>query len=225
VTALQRLYGERVFNLPPLPYSRAEVQGIAGLFSDEEASVLVGEAASEEAVKAYPLDDYRIIHFACHGILDENHPFRSALVLSLIAGQGNDGLLQMREISELTTDADLVVLSACRSARGLLEDAEGPMGLARSFFSAGARSVLASLWSVNDRAAVFFMQEFYKDYLSGHSAREALRTAKMKMLKTAWKHPFYWAGFVLVGDPEAGPPQLTGKSGRSPVMDSKPRQR
>jgi len=225
VTALQRLYGERVFDLPPLPHSRAEVQGIAGLFSDEEASVLVGEGASEEAVKACPLDDYRIIHFACHGILDENHPFRSALVLSLIAGQGNDGLLQMREISELTTDADLVVLSACRSARGLLEDAEGPMGLARSFFSAGARSVLASLWSVNDRAAVFFMQEFYKDYLSGHSAREALRTAKMKMLKTAWKHPFYWAGFVLVGDPETGPPQLTGKSGRSLVMDSEPRQR
>jgi CHAT domain-containing protein len=153
-------------------------------------------------MKTLQLQDYRIIHIACHGLLDEDRPLRSALVLSLDSGQANDGFLEMREIYGLSTSADLIVLSACRTARGLLEHAEGPMGISRSFFFTGARSVLASLWTINDKPAVFFMREFYRSYLAGHTAKEALRLAKRMLIRSSWSHPYYWASFVLIGDPE-----------------------
>jgi CHAT domain-containing protein/Flp pilus assembly protein TadD len=197
-----KLYKAQGFHFTPLPHSQREVQDIAKLFSKEEVQILIGEAASEDTVKKLSLEDFRIIHFACHGFLDEARPFRSALVLSLRDGQENDGFLQMREIYGLRTRADLVVLSACQTAQGILENAEGPMGLARSFFFAGARSVMASLWPINDQATVFFMHEFYRNLLSGFAADEALRLAKMKMLRTSWRHPFYWASFLLSGDTE-----------------------
>jgi CHAT domain-containing protein len=149
------------------------------------------------------LNDYRIIHFACHGFLDERSPFRSALVLSDADAAGDDGLLQMREIYGLNLSADLVVLSACQTAAGRLERSEGPMGLARPFFFAGARSVIASLWPVNDQSTVAFMHDFYRSLAAGLPAGEALRDAKTRMLKSPWAHPFYWASFMLQGDPSA----------------------
>jgi CHAT domain-containing protein/Tfp pilus assembly protein PilF len=195
-------YGDKDIDFPSLPFSREEVREIAKMFPEEKVKVLVGQAASEDAVKALPLEEFRIIHLACHGLLDESHPFRSALVLSLMGERENDGFLQMREIYGLTTRADLVVLSACQTARGLLEHAEGPMGLARPFFFTGARSVVASLWTVNDKAAVLFMREFYRQFLTGKTAGDALRLAKIKFLKSARDQPFYWASFVLIGDSE-----------------------
>jgi CHAT domain-containing protein len=201
--ALRRFGSGQAFDFRPLPYSRQEVREIARLFPKEKVDVLVGEAASEDAFKALPLQDYRIIHLACHGLLDEDHPLRSALVLSVARGHGNDGFLEMREIYGLFTAADLIVLSACRTARGLLERAEGPMGIARSFFFAGARSVLASLWPINDKPAVVFMREFYGNLLAGRTAKEALRLAKLTLLRSPWSHPYYWASFVLIGDPGA----------------------
>jgi CHAT domain-containing protein len=209
--AFRRLWSGQAFDFPPLPYSQQEVREVARLFSNEKVEVFVGEAASEDIVKALPLKDYRIIHFACHGLLDENHPLRSALVLSLGGEPANDGFLEMREIYGLVTAADLIVLSACRTARGFLDHAEGPMGIARSFFFTGARSVLASLWSVNDRPAVVFMREFYGNLLSGRTAKEALRLAKLTLLQSSWSHPYYWASFILIGDPGAG---LSGPSGK-----------
>jgi len=197
-----QFFGDRNIDFPSLPFSREEVREVAKMFPKEKVQVLVGQAASEDAVKALPLEEFRIIHFACHGLLDESHPFRSALVLSLKDERENDGFLQMREIYGLTTKADLVVLSACQTARGLLEYAEGPMGLARPFFFAGARSVIASLWTVNDQAAVLFMREFYRQLLAGNAAGDALRIAKIMLLKTARGQPFYWASFVLIGDAE-----------------------
>jgi len=162
----------------------------------------VGRAASEDALKALPLEEFRVIHLACHGLLDESHPFRSALVLSLSDERENDGFLQMREVYGLTTKADLIVLSACQTARGLIEQAEGPMGMARPFFFAGARSVVASLWTVNDKGAVLFMKEFYRQLLAGRAVGDALRLTKIKFLQTARGQPFYWASFVLIGDSE-----------------------
>jgi hypothetical protein len=187
----------------PLPFSRKEVLDIAGLFPAHSADVLAGQEANETRIKRTALGDYRMIHFACHGSVDERYPSRSALALSAEETSENDGLLQMREIYGLTMNADMVVLSACQTARGNLEKSEGSMGLARPFFFAGARSVIASLWQVHDKATVVFMHELYKNLIAGRSAGEALRSAKIRMLKSSWKHPFYWASFMLQGDSSA----------------------
>ena len=198
---LNQLYNEQRFRFSPLPFSKREVLEIGKLFARSERTILVGEEASEEAVKKLPLVEYRLIHFACHGFLDERNPFRSALVLSLKAQQEEDGYLQMREIYGLTMNADLVVLSACQTGNGPLERAEGPMWLARPFFYAGARSVLVSLWSINDKSTAIFMKEFYRNLVEGCDAGRALQLAKIRMLNSAWSHPFYWASFILIGDP------------------------
>jgi CHAT domain-containing protein len=165
--------------------------------------VLVGAAADESAIKKLPLKEYRIIHFACHGILDQRYPFRSALILSSTDKALDDGYLQTREIYGLAMNADLVVLSACQSSRGVLEGSEGPMTLARPFFFAGARSVIGSLWPINDKATVVLMNVFYRSLIGGSSTGEALRRAKNQMLATRWAHPYFWAGFMLEGNPSA----------------------
>jgi CHAT domain-containing protein len=199
--ALRKSYSEQGFKFPPLPYSKREVVDIAKLFPKDKIQVLAGEAANEGTIKAIALKDFRLIHFACHGVLDEKYPLRSALVLSAGERQEDDGFLQMREIYGLVMNADLVVLSACQTGKGVLEKAEGPMGLARPFFFAGARSVIASLWPINDKATMAFMLEFYKHLVRGLPIGESLRKAKIKMIKSSWSHPFFWAGFVLQGDP------------------------
>jgi CHAT domain-containing protein len=196
-----RLFGEHGIGFPKLPFSKEEALEIGKLFKKSERTILVGENASEEAIKTLPMIEYRLIHFACHGYLDERVPFRSALVLSMYAQQKDDGYLQVREICNLTLSADLVVLSACHAGNGIMEWGEGPMGLARPFFYAGARSVLASLWSINDKTSVFFMKEFYRNIICGYSVGKALQLTKIKMIHSAWGNPFYWACFILNGDP------------------------
>jgi CHAT domain-containing protein/Tfp pilus assembly protein PilF len=184
-----------------LPFSEREVVGIAKLYPPGRVDVLVGAAADESAIKKLPLKEYRIIHFACHGILDQRYPFRSALILSSTDKAVDDGYLQTREIYGLAMNADLVVLSACQSSRGVLEGSEGPMTLARPFFFAGARSVIGSLWPINDKATVVLMNVFYRSLIGGSSTGEALRHAKNQMLATRWAHPYFWAGFMLEGNP------------------------
>lgn len=197
----QAVLAQEGIRLSPLPFSRKEVLDIARLFPSHSVDVLAGEDANESRIKDMILRDYQMIHFACHGSVNEQYPSRSALVLSPEEATENDGLLQVREIYGLTMDADLVVLSACQTARGALEREEGSMGLARSFFFAGARSVIASLWQVNDKTTVVFMRELYRRLIEGRSGSEALRSAKIKMLKSSRRHPFYWASFMLQGDP------------------------
>ncbi|MBN2257654.1 MAG: CHAT domain-containing protein [Anaerolineaceae bacterium] len=186
--------------LSGLPYSKKEVRNIVGLLSHHEVDVLTGEAANEGTIKNWPLKDYKIIHFACHGFVNKRYPLRSALALSTNDSPEEDGLLQMREICGLTIRADLVVLSACRTAIGRLERSESPMALARSFFTAGARSVMSSLWAINDRSTSLFMREFYKHLVRGSTASDAMRIAKIKFLKSRWTHPYFWSGYQLHGD-------------------------
>ena len=194
--------------LAPLPFSKKEVRDIAGLFSAGAVDVLTGEAADESSVKRLPLKDYRIIHFACHGLIDARYPLRSALALSRAEASEDDGFLQMREIYGLSMNAELVVLSACQTGNGFLAGSEGLLAVARPFFFAGARSVIASQWTLNDQTSVVFMGEFYKGLIGGRSATEALRDAKKKMIGSKWAHPFYWATFRLQGDPSiAGMPR------------------
>lgn len=201
-------------SLPSLPFSKEEVLKIARHFPVRQSDLFLGKQANETTIKNLPIHDYRIIHFACHGILDNQLPFRSALALSQEAGKEEDGFLQVREIYNLKMNADLVVLSACQTGDGVLERAEGLVGLTRSFFCAGARSVLSTIWSINDRTTALFMERFYACLARGQDKSSALREAKLAMLKSPHSHPYYWAGFILNGDP--APIRFDDESSRRP---------
>jgi CHAT domain-containing protein len=194
---------QRGWTLLPLPSSRKEVEAIASLYP--QGHTYLGREATEERAKSLGTDA-RLIHFACHGLLDERFPLSSALALTLpehpIEGQEN-GLLQAWEIFEsMRLDADLVTLSACDTALGKEMGGEGLVGLTRAFQYAGARSVLASLWGVADDSTARFMERFYGYLRGGKSKDEALRAAQIDQIreKSGSSHPFYWAAFELSGD-------------------------
>jgi CHAT domain-containing protein/Tfp pilus assembly protein PilF len=188
------------FVFPRLKFSGAEVQTIAALFPAKRVDVFVREQASERTLKSLNLDDYRIIHIAAHGLINDQNPIRSAVVLAQDPDSPEDGFLQMREIYNLRMRADLVVLSACQSGRGQLVRGEGLEGLSRAFFYAGASAVMMSLWEVDDRAGAQLMEQFYGSLRKGAPIAEALRKAKLEMIlgKEAG-HPYYWGGMVVVG--------------------------
>jgi CHAT domain-containing protein len=176
---------------------------IAALYP--HARAFLGAEATEEQVKALA-PRARLLHFACHGILDRRFPLNSALALSLpdhpAPGRDN-GLLQAWEIFDsLRLDADLVTLSACDSGLGQEIGSEGMMGLSRAFQYAGARSVLASLWSVADDSTADLMRRFYGYLRRGESKDEALRKAQVDLIHgpEATSHPYHWAAFELTGD-------------------------
>ena len=188
--------------LKPLPYSRKEVEGIAALYP--QARVYLGLEATEEKAKSLKPDS-RLVHFACHGLLDERFPLNSALALTLPEQQGEDqdnGLLQAWEIFEnVRLDADLVTLSACDTALGKEMGGEGLVGLTRAFQYAGARSVLASLWGVSDRSTADLMKRFYGYLKAGRSKDEALHAAQVDLIRNkSFAHPYHWAAFQLTGD-------------------------
>jgi CHAT domain-containing protein/Tfp pilus assembly protein PilF len=193
----------RGLSLEPLPASRQEVEAIKSLFP--KALTFLGAEATEEKAKA-TAPQARLLHFACHGFLDERIPLNSGLALSIpehpAPGQDN-GLLQAWEIFEqMRLDADLVTLSACDSGRGQEMGGEGLIGLTRAFQYAGARSVLASLWSVADDSTADLMRRFYTYLKQGKSKDEALRLAQVDLIRgpEATSHPYHWAAFQLSGD-------------------------
>jgi len=194
------IYQSKGFELTPLPYSRTEIKKISKFFAKKNRRIFLEEEARESVLKKEKLDDVLVLHFACHGFLDEEVPLRSALVLSSEEDSDEDGFFQVREIYTLPLNAELVVLSACQTARGMLEKGEGVLGLPRSFFYSGARTVVSSLWNVPDKSTAYFMEYFYEFLYQGKSKGEALRLAKIKMLKK-FSHPHYWAAFVLNGEP------------------------
>jgi len=178
------------------------VKAVSGLFPG--ARILLGRDATEEAIKSLA-PQARRLHFACHGLLDERFPLNSALAFSIPdhVEEGHDnGLLQAWEIFEdLRLDADLVTLSACDSGLGKEMGGEGLVGLVRAFQFAGARSVLASLWSVSDVSTADLMKRFYGYLREGRSKDEALRAAQTDLIRSRdFAHPYYWAAFQLTGD-------------------------
>jgi CHAT domain-containing protein/tetratricopeptide (TPR) repeat protein len=192
----------RGLTLRPLPASAREVRSIAALYP--RAQVYLGLEATEERAKSIGPES-RLVHFACHGLLDERFPLNSALALSPPGpAEGRDnGLLQAWEIFEsVRLDADLVTLSACDTALGREMGGEGLVGLTRAFQFAGARSVLASLWGVADLSTARFMASFYGHLRGGKPKDEALRAAQIDQIraKTGLSHPFHWAAFQLTGD-------------------------
>jgi CHAT domain-containing protein/Tfp pilus assembly protein PilF len=188
------------FDFSPLKYSSDEVNQISRLIKKKMRDVYTEKDAKEEKIKSLPLKDYKIIHFATHGFIDEQVPLRSSLLLTLDEDPTEDGFFQAREIYSTDLTAKLVVLSACQTGRGKLERGEGVMGLSRAFLYAGAESVVASLWSINDKATSVFMKHFYEGLSQGMSKEESLQSAKLEMIGSQYKHPFYWAPFVLNGD-------------------------
>lgn len=197
---LKDMYLDVGFNFFPIPYSEREVLKISRYFPKEKVDVYLNHNAKEEIIKKTSLTDYKIIHFACHGFLDEKYPIRSALILSLEKDSVEDGFLQVREIYSLKLNADLVVLSACQTGKGRLERGEGILGFPRIFFYVGAKSIVLSLWRINDKSTSLFMDIFYYYLTKGYDKAQALRLAKLKMMKTKYCHPYYWAAFILNGE-------------------------
>jgi CHAT domain-containing protein len=187
-------------NLKPLLFARQEVLQAAGL-AGQGAVTLTGAEASESALKAQSLGDFRILHFAAHGLGNITEPDRAALVLAP-GSLTEDGLWQAREIRQSRIAADVVTLSACDTATGRLQGEEGVMNLARMFLVAGAKSVLATLWSVDDRSTATLMSRFYKHLGAGRPVAEALRHAQLDFLKEFgdYTHPYFWGGFSVIGD-------------------------
>ncbi len=199
---LMNSYAERGFDFTRLPNTRHEVLAISELYARDQSQIYFGAEAREETVKSAKLDQYRIIHFAAHALIDDKVPSRSGIVLSLNEDPTEDGVLQMSEIMRLRLNAELVTLSACSTGLGKLYDGEGIVGLTRAFLYAGADSVVVSLWNVSDAATAELMKTFYRNLNRGKSRDEALRQAKLAMIKSRhreWRHPYFWAPFVLVG--------------------------
>ncbi len=201
---IREIFEKEGGRMTPLRKSAAEIKKIARLFPPGKADLFVKDKASEKTVKTLPLTNYETIHFACHGYQDDRIPFRSGLFLSTTGEKSEDGYLRADEIARLRLEAEMVVLSACRSGVGYLEKGEGPMGLPRALFLAGARSVISSLWQVGDRASAEFMLDFYQNLSRKMNKTQALRAAKLKMLGSPYAHPFYWASFILYGEPFSG---------------------
>ena len=199
-------YRDKHFGLRPLEFAAGEIKAIAGLIDPAFRRTVTRAEATEARIKRLSLADFRVLHFATHSLLDEQVAAHSALVLTRDRDQGEDGFLQAREIYELPLKADLVVLSACQTAAGKIEKGEGIQGLARAFFCAGSRSVVASLWNVNDASTARFMRTYYEYLTRGRTKQEALRLTKIKMSRARGSGPFQWAAFILIGEGGSGVP-------------------
>ncbi len=196
----QDFYANSSVNFFRLKFSGLEIQKIAAAFKPSRTDAFLRQDATEDRLKAEPLMDYRIIHFATHGLIDDKKPARSSIILALDRDPGEDGFLQMREIFNLRMNADLVTLSACQTGLGQFIRGEGIEGLSRAFFYAGASSVLISLWAVNDEATYQLMERFYRHLMGSETPANALRRAKLEMIDSGvLSHPYYWAGFIVNG--------------------------
>jgi CHAT domain-containing protein len=164
----------------------------------------LGFQASRATATSSELSQYRIVHFATHGLLNSEHPELSGLVLSLIDEQGKhqNGFLRLHDIYNLNLPADLVVLSACNTALGKDVRGEGLVGIVRGFMYAGAARVVSSLWKVDDEATAELMKGFYRRmFQENMPPAAALRAAQVEMWKQKqWRSPYYWAAFVLQGE-------------------------
>lgn len=196
--------GESRGSLARLPFSRAEAIAVAAQVPAASRLEATDFDATLALATSGRLNDYRIIHFATHGLINTTRPELSGLALSLVDadGRSRDGFLRLNTIYNLRLSADLVVLSACQSALGKEIAGEGLVGLTRGFMYAGARRVIASLWQVSDSATAELMKKFYTGLLQRHlSAAAALRGAQLEMSRDPrWVSPYFWAGFVLQGD-------------------------
>jgi CHAT domain-containing protein len=188
--------------LTPLPDAERQVRQVQALYGSR-ATAYLGDEASEARFKR-DAPGRAVLHLATHGVLDERSPLYSHVVLTPGRGAGgDDGLLEAWEILRLRLDAEVVVLSACDTARGRIAPGEGVIGMTWAFFAAGARALVVSQWQVEATSTTRLMTAFHRGLAEGRvSKADALRAASLELLRTPeHAHPFYWAGFVLVGKP------------------------
>lgn len=187
-----------------LPFSRREADAIKFTAPPGQALEAVDFDASRETATSAELSQYRIVHFATHGLLNSEHPELSGIVLSLVDrnGRPQNGFLRLHDVYNLNLPAELVVLSACQTGLGKEVKGEGLVGLTRGFMYAGAARVVASLWKVDDAATAELMRRFYAKMLGSElRPAAALRDAQVEMSKQKqWRNPYYWAGFVIQGE-------------------------
>lgn len=187
-------FTSRSLKLFPLRYSREEVEQIGNMLSDVSV-LLSNEATEEKFIENSP--DKSLIHLSTHSFIHNNQPF---IIFSQEGKDESDGFLETGEIVKLKLNSELVVLSSCKSGLGTIDVTEGIIGMQKSFFEAGAKSVVVSLWDVNDKYTSYFMKSFYKYLSEGYSKSEALRLAKLFFKENYSANPYYWAAFVLSGD-------------------------
>src|SRR5258707_657843 len=197
---------QRDADLCPLPDAETEVSSIGKSFGPGVSKVFIGRDASERTFKALA-PTYSVIHLATHGVVDNRNPLYSHLLLTKTEGDSeNDGLLEAREIMDMNLRADLVVLSACETANGRISPGEGVVGMSWAFFVAGTRSMVVSQWKVNSASTSELMTAFYENPHSdkneaNKNGAQAIRRAALTLLKDdRYRHPFYWAGFLMIGD-------------------------
>ena len=187
-----------------LAYTSVEADAIVALATEKQSLKATGFRATRAAVLETDLRQFGIIHFATHGLLNNENPELSGIVLSLVdeRGEPQDGFLRVHEICGLDLNAELVVVSACRTALGKEIRGEGLIGITRAFMLGGAERVMASLWDVRDQATAELMKRFYRGMFEKNlRPAAALRAAQLSMRREQrWQSPFYWAPFVVQGD-------------------------
>jgi CHAT domain-containing protein/Tfp pilus assembly protein PilF len=190
----------------PLPESARQVRAVAALYNPRATETLIGAAATEARVKA-DAARYRIVHLASHGVLDDRDPMYSAVLLHQDDG-GDDGRLEARELMDLHLDADLVILSACETARGRIGAGEGLLGLSWALLIAGSRDVVVSQWKVDAASTSDLMIAFHRALVRNRKRNRSATPDVGAALQAAtrqvrgdprYRHPFYWAAFRTVG--------------------------
>lgn len=190
-----------------LPEAERQVKTLAELYGARQSKIYLGAAATEDRVKAEAAN-FRILQFAAHAVLNDTNPLYSHVLLSRPADGSEDGLLEAWEMMNLDLQADIVVLSACETARGRTSAGEGVIGMSWALFIAGSPASVVSQWKVDSGSTTELMLEFHRQVkASAQRAKTpltksgALRQAALKLMQTErYKHPFYWAGFVIVGN-------------------------
>ncbi|MBD2101718.1 CHAT domain-containing tetratricopeptide repeat protein, partial [Leptolyngbya sp. FACHB-261] len=203
-TATRAISSRDAQQFPPLPGTRVEADQLLALVPTSERFQAFGPAASRETVTSGRLSQYRFVHFATHGLLNDQDPGRSGIALSSVDQQGTaqDSFLFTQDIFNLNLPAELVVVSGCRTGLGQEIRGEGLVGLTRGFMYAGAKRVVVSLWSVEDDATAELMTRFYREMLKNRQPpTAALRAAQLSMSQDPrWQNPYYWAGFIIQGE-------------------------
>ena len=188
--------------LSDLPGTESEVNAIASLFKQKNisSSVYLNTKANESNIKSGSLKDFSLVHFATHGVVDENSPELSRIYLQTET-EAEDGNLFAGEIYNLELNADLVALSACQTGLGKISKGEGVIGLSRALVYAGAKNIIVSFWSVADESTAQLMTDFYKELLENSSVNYSrdLRKAKLSLMQGNYSSPYYWAPFILIG--------------------------
>jgi CHAT domain-containing protein/tetratricopeptide (TPR) repeat protein len=192
------------FSFARLPGSRREVTTVARLFGTQASRIYTGKTFTAKAALDELQKPNRIVHFATHAVLDERVPGRSGIVVSDPNGDAGSSILRASDLAGLKIPVDLITLSGCQTGLGRVVDGEGVTGLAWAFSRAGAGALMVTLWNVSDAVSPTMMVAFYRALGAAQSKSAALLTARRELIRgsnPALRHPYYWAGYALVGDP------------------------